>query len=89
MKTTRTITSAILAVGAPAIALLVIGNILSAETGLAIVASASLLAFALLDYARDLAPVGPRAPILRPALPPRAEKAPVTSAAFVSARRVA
>jgi hypothetical protein len=69
MKTIRTLLLAIVAFGVPAVTVLAVNNRLSADIALAILAAAGLVAFAGLDYTRDVSSVRACGKLLRPALP--------------------
>ena len=68
MKTSRNIISVLIAAGAPGVALLVLSNVIAAETAFAILSVGSILAFAVFDYSRNTASLQNPGRILRPTL---------------------
>lgn len=69
MKTTRNLLSVLLAAGAPGVALLAIGNVISADVAMAAIAVGALVTFAAHDYMRPTHSLRVAAPVLRPPMP--------------------
>lgn len=77
MKTSRNILSALIAAGAPGVALLALSNRIPADLALAALTAIGLVAFAIFDYSRNTASLKARAAVIRPPL--RAVASPVTT----------
>ncbi len=76
MKISRNILSALIAAGAPGVALLALSNRIPADVALGALTAIAIVAFAIFDYSRNTASLKMRAPVLRPTLPALAAQAP-------------
>lgn len=76
MKTIRNVLTALIAAGAPGVALLAATNLVPADTAIAALSVGGLLAFAIFDYSRRVNSLQVKAAILRPTLPVRAAARP-------------
>jgi hypothetical protein len=68
MKTTRNILTALIAAGAPGVALLALSGRVPFDLALAGLTVIGIFAFAIYDFSRDTASLKVRAPMLRPPL---------------------
>ena len=69
MKTINSILSALIAAGAPGVALLALNNHIPADLALAVLTAIGLVAFAIFDYSRATHGLKVTAKVLRPAVP--------------------
>jgi hypothetical protein len=69
MKISRNILSALIAAGAPGVALLALSNRVPADLALAALTAIGLVAFAIFDYSRNTASLNVRAAVVRPTVP--------------------
>jgi hypothetical protein len=69
MKTTNNILSALIAAGAPGVALLALRNRIPADLALAVLTAIGLVAFAIFDYTRPVHSLKVRAEVVRPTVP--------------------
>ncbi len=69
MKISRNILSALIAAGAPGVALLALSNRIPADLALAVLTAIGLIAFAIFDYSRPVHALKVPAQVLRPAVP--------------------
>ena len=69
MKTTNNILSALIAAGAPGVALLALSNRIPADLALAVLTAIGLVAFAIFDYTRPMRALKVPGQVLRPAVP--------------------
>jgi len=75
MKTSRIILSALIAAGAPGVAVLALTNRMSADLALGTLTAIGIVAFAIFDYSRDTTSLKVRAAVVRPTLPAAAAPA--------------
>jgi hypothetical protein len=66
MKTTNNILSALIAAGAPGVALLALSNRIPADLALAVLTAIGLVAFAIFDYTRPVHSLKEPAKVIRP-----------------------
>jgi len=69
MKTTNNILSALIAAGAPGVALLALSHRIPADLALAVLTAVGLVAFAIFDYSRPTQGLKVRAEVVRPEAP--------------------
>jgi len=69
MKTINSILSALIAAGAPGVALLALSDRIPADLALAVLTAIGLVAFAIFDYTRPTQGLKVRAGVVRPAVP--------------------
>ncbi|MES1168855.1 MAG: hypothetical protein ABUL61_06760 [Oleiharenicola lentus] len=68
MKTTRNILTALIAAGAPGVALLALTDRVPSDVALAAITVIGLFAFAIYDFSRNTASLTVRATVIRPPL---------------------
>jgi hypothetical protein len=80
MKTISNILPALIAAGAPGVALLALNNLIPADTAIAVIAVGALVGFAAYDYTRTTRSLRAPGRLLRPTLPAATNLAPATCA---------
>ena len=78
MKTTNSILSALVAAGAPGVALLALSHRIPADLALAVLTAIGLVAFAICAYPRPVHSLKVRAEVVRPAVASCHQPCPVT-----------
>lgn len=78
MKTINNILSALIAAGAPGVALLALSDRIPADLALAVLTAIGLVAFAIFDYTRPVHSLKVPVQVLRPAVPACNQPCPVT-----------